>query len=32
MCDTVVDTHPSTMQFVPECSMAQEICYKAVNR
>ena len=32
MCDKVVDTHPSTTEFVPECCKALETCYKAVNR
>ena len=30
MCDKAVNTHPSTMQFVPECYKTQEMCYKAV--
>ena len=31
MCDKAVDTHYSTIKFVPECCKAQEMCYKAVN-
>ena len=32
MCDKGVYTHPSTIQFVPECYKSQEISYKAVIR
>ena len=32
MCGKAVDTHPSTIKFVPECYKTQEMCYKAVNR
>ena len=32
MCDEAVDTYPSTIKFVPECFMTQEMCDKAVNR
>ena len=32
MCDKVVNTHSSTMQFVPEFHKTQEMCDKAVNR
>ena len=32
MCDKTVDTYPSTIKFVPECLMTQEMCDKAVNR
>ena len=32
MCDKAVDTHPSTIQFVPECYKPQEECDKAINR
>ena len=32
MCDKAVDTHPSAIQFVPECCKTQEMCDKAVNR
>ena len=32
MCDEAVDTHPSTIKFVPECYRTQEMCYKAVNK
>ena len=32
MCHEAVDTHPSTIQFVPECYKTQEMCDKAVNR
>ena len=33
MCDkaVAVSTYPSTIQFVPECSMAQEMCDKTVE-
>ena len=31
MCDKAVDTYPSTMKFVPECFMTQEMCDKAVH-
>ena len=26
------NTHPSTIKFVPECFMTEEMCDKAVNR
>ena len=32
MCDKTVNTYPSTIKFVPECFMIQEMCNKAVNR
>ena len=32
MCNKAVDTHPSTIQFVPECYKNQEMREKAVNR
>ena len=32
MCDKAVNSHPCTMQFVPECYKSQEMCDKAVNR
>ena len=32
MCDKVVGTYPSTIKFVPEYFMTQEMCGKAVNR
>ena len=32
MCDKAVSTYPSTIKFVPECFMTQEMCNKAVNR
>ena len=32
MCDKAVDTHPSTIQFVPECYKIPKMCYKAVHR
>ena len=32
MCDNGVSTHPSTIQFSPECFTTQEMCDKAVNR
>ena len=31
MCDKAVNTHPSTIQFVPECYKTQEISDKTVN-
>ena len=31
MCDKAVDTYPSTIKYVPECFMTQEMCDKAVN-
>ena len=31
MYDKAVNTHPSTMQFVPECCKTQEMCAKTVN-
>ena len=27
ICDKDVDTHPSTIQFIPECYKTQEMCY-----
>ena len=32
MCDKAVHTYSSTIKFVPECFMTQEMCDKAVNR
>ena len=32
MCDKSVNTHPSTIKFVPECYRTHEMYYKAVNR
>ena len=32
MCDKAVNTYPSTIRFVPEYLMTQEMCDKAVNR
>ena len=32
MCDKAVDTHPSTIKFVPECYKTQELCHKVDNR
>ena len=32
MWDKAVDTYPSTIKFVPECFMTQEMGDKAVNR
>ena len=32
MCDNALNTHPSTIKFVPEYLMTQEMCDKAVNR
>ena len=31
MCDKPVNTYPSTIKFVPECLMTQEMCDEAVN-
>ena len=31
MCDKAVDTYPSTIKFVPECVMTQEMCDITVN-
>ena len=31
MCDKAVDTYPSTINFVSECFMTQEMCNKVVN-
>ena len=31
MCDKAVDTHSSTIKFVPECLMTQEMCDEVVN-
>ena len=32
MCEKAVDSYPSTIKFVPECIMTQEMCDKAANR
>ena len=32
MCDKVVDTYPSTINFVPECYKTKEMCHRAVHR
>ena len=32
MCDKVVNTHSSTIQFVPECYKKQKMCDKAFNK
>ena len=32
MCDKAVNTYTSTIKFIPECVMTQEMCDKAVNR
>ena len=32
MYDKAVDTYPSTIQYVPECSKNEEMCNIAVNR
>ena len=32
MCHKSVDTHLSTIQFVPKCYKNQEMRYKAVNK
>ena len=32
MCDKAIDIYPSTINFVPECFMIQEMCVKAVDR
>ena len=32
MYDKTVDTHPSTIQLVPNFYKTQEMCYKAVRR
>ena len=32
MFDKAVNTYPSTVKFVPECFMTQEMCNKAVNK
>ena len=32
MCEKAVNTHPSTIQFVPESYKTQTICDKDVNR
>ena len=32
VCDKAVDTYPSTIKFVPECFMTQEMWDKAVGR
>ena len=32
MCNKAINTYPSTIKFVPECLMTQEMCDKAVNR
>ena len=31
MCDKVVSTHSSTIQFVPECYKTQKMCVKAIK-
>ena len=31
MCDKTVNTYPSTIKFVPECFMTQEVRDKAGN-
>ena len=31
MCDKTVNTYPSTIKFVPECFMTQEMRDKTVN-
>ena len=31
MCIKTVDTHPSTIKYVPHWYKSQEICVKAVN-
>ena len=32
MCDKAVNAYPSTVKFVSECVMTQEMCDNAVNR
>ena len=32
MRDKAVNNYPSTIEFVPECLMTQEMCDKAVNK
>ena len=32
MCDKAVNTHSSTIGYVPDCYKTQENCDKAVNR
>ena len=32
MCDKVVNTHSSTIQFAPVCYKTQEMCDKAFNK
>ena len=32
MCDKAVNTYLSTIGFVPQCFMTQEMCDKAVTR
>ena len=32
MCDKAVSTYPSTIKFVSDCFMTQEMCDKAVVR
>ena len=32
MCDKAVDTHPTTIKYIPECYKTQDMCYKAVHR
>ena len=32
MCDKAVNAYPSTVKFVPECVITQEMCDNAVNR
>ena len=31
MCDKDVNTYPSTIKFVPECLLTEEMCDKAIN-
>ena len=31
MCDKAVGTYPTTIKFVPECFMTQEMCDKSAN-
>ena len=32
MCDKIVNTHSSTIEFVPECFKTQKMCDKAFNK
>ena len=32
MCDKEVNTYPSTIKFISQCVMTQEMCDKAMNR